>query len=132
MCCCALAQQHCGRAAALAAVLPASSSAVAPSRLREASAFGSQRGWWITAPSARVAKDARPKPRSMPVCWPLSGSRRTGTSAQEMATYQPAASCVIVTGLGTPSTGRDQCTSLHPQTPDRGQDQDALVTGGPV
>ena len=63
-------------------------------------------------PSASVANDS--KPRSMPVSCPVGGSGCIGTSAQEMQTYQPSASRLIVTVLGVPSIGRDQRTAMRP------------------
>jgi hypothetical protein len=42
------------------------------------------------------------------------GSGRTGTSAQEIAMYQPSASFVTVTVLGVPSMGRDQWMAMRP------------------
>src|SRR5215475_5531497 len=66
----------------------------------------------MRVPSASVAKDS--KPRSIPVSWPVGGSGCVGASAHEMATYQPSASLEIVTVLGVPSKGRDQCTPRRP------------------
>ncbi len=63
-------------------------------------------------PSAAMRKTFRPT--SMPVSRPVSGNGRTGTSAQARLAYQPSASREIVTGLGVPSSGRDQRTATRP------------------
>jgi hypothetical protein len=78
------------------------------------SAVREQRGWWSRVPSARVANESTP--RSIPVSCPVGGRGCRGTSAQEMATYQPSASLeiVIVTALGVPSLGRLQGTAIRP------------------
>jgi hypothetical protein len=37
-----------------------------------------------------------------------------GTPSQEKQAYHPAVSWLMVSVLGMPSSGRDQCTALHP------------------
>ena len=66
----------------------------------------------MRVPSDSVAKAAMP--RSIPVSWLVDGKGRMGTPAQEMATYHPSASRVLVTVFGVPSIGRDQRTPLRP------------------
>ncbi len=51
---------------------------------------------------------------SMPVARPVGGRGWAGTSAHEMATYQPSASLETVIVLGVPSMGRDQWTLMRP------------------
>ena len=105
-----LGQQRDGLAPPVAALLASGDPPLAAAQI----GFGLAivRGVKIGCPSASVAKDS--SPRSIPVSWPVDGSGCTGTSAQEMATYHPSASFEMVTVLGVPSMGRDQCTLMRP------------------
>src|SRR5260221_5949480 len=87
------------------------------------------RGLAIGLPSARVAKDSRP--RSIPVSCPVSGRGWHGTSALENATYQPSASRLIVTVLGVPSRGRGT-GPVDADAPNLRQGEEAIIQPGAI
>jgi hypothetical protein len=66
----------------------------------------------MRVPFDRVANASIP--RSMPVSCLVPGKGCIGASTQEMQTYQPSASQVIVTVLGIPSMGRLQRMAIRP------------------